>query len=171
MRRPLTERSIAPVFKIVGPGNAYVAMAKRLVFGTVGIDMIAGPSEVGVLADHEANPAWIAADLGPSRTRSAGCGLPGYAECRPGAEVEREIERQLEELPRKDIASEAIEKYAKFFIVKDKDQAVAIMNLIAPEHLEIAFSDAEAYAKNRQCRSHLHRPLYDGTLRRLFCRA
>ena len=63
------------------------------------------------------------------------------------SEVEREIKRQLEDLPRKDIASEAIEKYAKFFIVKDKDQAVDIMNLIAPEHLEIAFPDAEDYAK------------------------
>lgn len=140
--------TIAPVFKIVGPGNAYVAMAKRLVFGTVGIDMIAGPSEVGVLADHEANPVWIAADLlaQAEHDRRAAVFLvtPSAA---LASEVEREIKRQLEELPRKDIASEAIEKYAKFFIVKDKEQAVDIMNLIAPEHLEIAFPDAEDYAK------------------------
>ena len=121
--------SIAPVFKIVGPGNAYVAMAKRLVFGTVGIDWIA--ADLLAQAEHDRRAAVFL--VTPSAALAA--------------EVEREIERQLEELPRKDIASEAIEKYAKFFIVKDKDQAVAIMNLIAPEHLEIAFSDAEAYAK------------------------
>ena len=140
--------SIPPVFKIVGPGNAYVAMAKRLVFGTVGIDMIAGPSEVGVLADHDANPVWVAADLlaQAEHDRRAAVFLvtPSAAFAR---EVEAEVRRQLEELPRKDIAAESIEKHAKFFIVKDKDQAVDIMNLIAPEHLEIAFSDAETWAK------------------------
>lgn len=140
--------SIPPVFKIVGPGNAYVAMAKRLVFGTVGIDMIAGPSEVGVLADHDANPVWVAADLlaQAEHDRRAAVFLvtPSAAFAR---EVEAEVRRQLEELPRKDIAAESIEKHAKFFIVKDKDQAVDIMNIIAPEHLEIAFSDAETWAK------------------------
>lgn len=140
--------SIPPVFKIVGPGNAYVAMAKCLVFGTVGIDMIAGPSEVGVLADHDANPVWVAADLlaQAEHDRRAAVFLvtPSAAFAR---EVEAEVRRQLEELPRKDIAAESIEKHAKFFIVKDKDQAVDIMNLIAPEHLEIAFSDAETWAK------------------------
>lgn len=140
--------SIPPVFKIVGPGNAYVAMAKRLVFGTVGIDMIAGPSEVGVLADHDANPVWVAADLlaQAEHDRRAAVFLvtPSAAFAR---EVEAEVRRQLEELPRKDIAAESIEKHAKFFIVKDKDQAVDIMNLIAPEHLEIAFSDAGTWAK------------------------
>lgn len=141
-------KSIPPVFKIVGPGNAYVAMAKRLVFGTVGIDMIAGPSEVGVLADHDANPVWVAADLlaQAEHDRRAAVFLvtPSAAFA---SEVEAEVRRQLEELPRKDIAAESIEKHAKFFIVKDKDQAVDIMNLIAPEHLEIAFSDAETWAK------------------------
>lgn len=140
--------SIPPVFKIVGPGNAYVAMAKRLVFGTVGIDMIAGPSEVGVLADHDANPVWVATDLlaQAEHDRRAAVFLvtPSAAFA---SEVEAEVRRQLEELPRKDIAAESIEKHAKFFIVKDKDQAVDIMNLIAPEHLEIAFSDAEAWAQ------------------------
>lgn len=140
--------SIPPVFKIVGPGNAYVAMAKRLVFGTVGIDMIAGPSEVGVLADHDANPVWVAADLlaQAEHDRRAAVFLvtPSAAFA---SEVEAEVRRQLEELPRKDIAAESIEKHAKFFIVKDKDQAVDIMNLIAPEHLEIAFSDAETWAQ------------------------
>lgn len=140
--------SIPPVFKIVGPGNAYVAMAKRLVFGTVGIDMIAGPSEVGVLADHDADPVWVAADLlaQAEHDRRAAVFLVTPSAAFAG-EVEAEVRRQLEELPRKDIAAESIEKHAKFFIVKDKDQAVDIMNLIAPEHLEIAFSDAETWAK------------------------
>lgn len=140
--------SIPPVFKIVGPGNAYVAMAKRLVFGTVGIDMIAGPSEVGVLADHDANPVWVAADLlaQAEHDRRAAVFLVTPSAAFAG-EVEAEVRCQLEELPRKDIAAESIEKHAKFFIVKDKDQAVDIMNLIAPEHLEIAFSDAETWAK------------------------
>lgn len=140
--------SIPPVFKIVGPGNAYVAMAKRLVFGTVGIDMIAGPSEVGVLADHDANPVWVAADLlaQAEHDRRAAVFLVTPSAAFAG-EVEAEVRRQLEELPRKDIAAESIEKHAKFFIVKDKDQAIDIMNLIAPEHLEIAFSDAETWAK------------------------
>ena len=140
--------SIPPVFKIVGPGNAYVAMDKRLVFGTVGIDMIAGPSEVGVLADHDANPVWVAADLlaQAEHDRRAAVFLVTPSAAFAG-EVEAEVRRQLEELLRKDIAAESIEKHAKFFIVKDKDQAVDIMNLIAPEHLEIAFSDAEAWAQ------------------------
>lgn len=140
--------SIPPVFKIVGPGNAYVAMAKRLVFGTVGIDMIAGPSEVGVLADHDANPVWVAADLlAQAEHDRRGAVFLVTPSAAFAGEVEAEVRRQLEELPRKDIAAESIEKHAKFFIVKDKDQAVDIMNLIAPEHLEIAFSDAETWAK------------------------
>ena len=138
--------SIPPVFKIVGPGNAYVAMAKRLVFGTVGIDMIAGPSEVGILADHDANPVWVAADLlaHAEHDRRAAVFLVTPSAALAHA-VEAEVQRQLEELPRKEIAAASVENHAKVFITKDKDQAVSIMNLIAPEHLEIEFSDAEAY--------------------------
>lgn len=138
--------SIPPVFKIVGPGNAYVAMAKRLVFGTVGIDMIAGPSEVGILADHDANPVWVAADLlaQAEHDRRAAVFLVTPSAALAHA-VEAEVQHQLEELPRKEIAAASVENHAKVFITKDKDQAVAIMNLIAPEHLEIEFSDAEAY--------------------------
>lgn len=138
--------SIPPVFKIVGPGNAYVAMAKRLVFGTVGIDMIAGPSEVGILADHDANPVWVAADLLAQAEHDLRAAVflvtPSAALAHA---VEAEVQRQLEELPRKEIAAASVQNHAKVFITKDKDQAVSIMNLIAPEHLEIEFSDAEAY--------------------------
>lgn len=138
--------SIPPVFKIVGPGNAYVVMAKRLVFGTVGIDMIAGPSEVGILADHDANPVWVAADLlaQAEHDRRAAVFLVTPSAALAHA-VEAEVQRQLEELPRKEIAAASVQNHAKVFITKDKDQAVSIMNLIAPEHLEIEFSDAEAY--------------------------
>ncbi len=139
--------SIAPVFKIVGPGNAFVAAAKRLVFGTVGIDMIAGPSEVGVLADGSSNPAWAAADLlaQAEHDRRAAVFLVTPDE-KFAAEVEAEVARQLEELPRKAIAGDSIARYAKIFITKDRDQAVEIMNLIAPEHLEIDFPEPEKYA-------------------------
>ncbi len=139
--------SIPPVFKIVGPGNAYVAMAKRLVFGTVGIDMIAGPSEVGVLADDTANPVWVAADLLAQAEHDARAAVFLVTPSRALAEkVEAEVRRQLDELPRRDIAAPSVELYGKIFVTKDMDQAVEVMNLIAPEHLELNTADAEALA-------------------------
>lgn len=139
--------SIPPVFKIVGPGNAYVAMAKRLVFGTVGIDMIAGPSEVGVLADDTANPVWVAADLLAQAEHDARAAVFLVTPSRALAEkVEAEVRRQLDELPRRDIAAPSIEQYGKIFVTKDMNQAVEVMNLIAPEHLELDTADAEALA-------------------------
>lgn len=138
--------SIPPVFKIVGPGNAYVAMAKRLVFGTVGIDMIAGPSEVGVLADDTANPVWVAADLLAQAEHDKRAAVFLVTPSRDFAKkVEAEVQRQLAELPRRDIASQSIEQYGKIFVAKDKQQAVDVMNLVAPEHLEIDFADAESW--------------------------
>lgn len=139
--------SIPPVFKIVGPGNAYVAMAKRLVFGTVGIDMIAGPSEVGVLADDTANPVWVAADLLAQAEHDARAAVFLVTPSRALAEkVEEEVRRQLDELPRRDIAAPSVEQYGKIFVAKDMNQAVEVMNLIAPEHLELDTADAEALA-------------------------
>ena len=139
--------SIPPVFKIVGPGNAYVAMAKRLVFGTVGIDMIAGPSEVGVLADDTANPVWVAADLLAQAEHDARAAVFLVTPSRALAEkVEEEVRRQLDELPRRDIAAPSVEQYGKIFVAKDMKQAVEVMNLIAPEHLELDTADAETLA-------------------------
>ena len=139
--------SIPPVFKIVGPGNAYVAMAKRLVFGTVGIDMIAGPSEVGVLADDTANPVWVAADLLAQAEHDARAAVFLVTPSRALAEkVEAEVRRQLDELPRRDIAAPSVEQYGKIFVTKDMNQAVEVMNLIAPEHLELDTADAETLA-------------------------
>ena len=139
--------SIPPVFKIVGPGNAYVAMAKRLVFGTVGIDMIAGPSEVGVLADDTANPVWVAADLLAQAEHDARAAVFLVTPSRALAEkVEAEVRRQLDELPRRDIAAPSVEQYGKIFVTKDMNQAAEVMNLIAPEHLELDTADAETLA-------------------------
>lgn len=139
--------SIPPVFKIVGPGNAYVAMAKRLVFGTVGIDMIAGPSEVGVLADDTANPVWVAADLLAQAEHDARAAVFLVTPSRALAEkVEAEVRRQLDELPRRDIAAPSVEQYGRIFVTKDMNQAVEVMNLIAPEHLELDTADAETLA-------------------------
>ena len=139
--------STPPVFKIVGPGNAYVAMAKRLVFGTVGIDMIAGPSEVGVLADDTANPVWVAADLLAQAEHDARAAVFLVTPSRALAEkVEAEVRRQLDELPRRDIAAPSVEQYGKIFVTKDMNQAVEVMNLIAPEHLELDTADAETLA-------------------------
>ncbi|WP_427112524.1 histidinol dehydrogenase [Megasphaera sueciensis] len=141
--------TVSPVFKIVGPGNAYVAMAKQLVFGTVGIDMIAGPSEVGILADETSNPVWIAADLlaQAEHDRRAAVFLVTPNAALAGA-VEAEIERQMEELPRKDIIADSIKNCGKVFITKDRKQAIDIMNLIAPEHLEIDFAEPESYVEH-----------------------
>ena len=138
--------SIPPVFKIVGPGNAYVAMAKRLVFGTVGIDMIAGPSEVGILADENANPVYVAADLLAQAEHDCRAAVFLVTTSRElGKAVEKEVQRQLAELPRCEIASASVENHAKIFLAKSKDQAIEVMNLIAPEHLEIDFPAAKSY--------------------------
>ena len=143
--------SVPAVDKIVGPGNAYVAMAKRLVFGTVGIDMIAGPSEVGILADENANPVWVAADLlaQAEHDRRAAVFLATPSAALASA-VEGEVEKQLAELPRQDIAAASVADHGKIFITKDRQQAIDIMNLIAPEHLEIDFPDAEQYVDQIQ---------------------
>ena len=138
--------TVEPVFKIVGPGNAYVAMAKRLVFGLVGIDMIAGPSEVGILADDSANPVWIAADMlaQAEHDRRAALFLVTPSEQLAEA-VEGEVRRQVKELKRSNIAEAAVNDYGKIFITEDKEQAVEIMNRIAPEHLEILFEEPASY--------------------------
>ena len=140
--------SIAAVAKIVGPGNAYVAAAKRQVFGTVGIDMIAGPSEVLILADGDNDPAWIAADLLAQAEHDASAQSilvsddAGFA-----AAVEAAVEAQLETLPRREIAGASWRDYGAIILVDKLDDAIGIVDRLAPEHLEIAASDAEALAR------------------------
>ncbi len=140
--------TIAPVAKIVGPGNAYVAAAKRLVFGKVGIDMIAGPSEVLVIADDTGNADWIAADLlaQAEHDDSAQSILitdsAGLAD-----DVARAVAAQLTVLPRRKIAGASWDEFGAIILVKTLDEAVPLANAIAAEHLEIMTADPDAFAK------------------------
>src|SRR5215217_8066057 len=139
--------TVKPVAKIVGPGNAYVAAAKRVVFGTVGIDMIAGPSEVLILADQSGNPDWIAADL------------LAQAEHDPGAQsilmtddaaladaVEKAVTAQLTTLPRGAVAGASWRDFGAIILVRDLDDALPLVDALAPEHLEIETADPERLA-------------------------
>jgi histidinol dehydrogenase len=139
--------SIAPVVKIVGPGNAYVAAAKRQVFGQVGIDMVAGPSEVVVIADKDNDPAWIAADLLAQAEHDAAAQAILITDDKDFARaVERAVEAELALLPRAETARASWQVFGAIILVKALDQAPALADRLAPEHLEIATSDADALA-------------------------
>src|SRR6201747_2032681 len=136
--------TIAPVAKIVGPGKAYVAAAKRLVFGKVGIDMIAGPSEVLVIADHSANADWIAADLLAQAEHDANAQSILITDSEVLADdVARAVEAQLTTLPRADIARASWKDFGAIILVDNFDTAVSLANAIAAEHLEIMTADPE----------------------------
>jgi histidinol dehydrogenase len=139
--------SIPRVDKIVGPGNAYVAAAKRLVFGDVGIDMVAGPTEVVIVADASANPAWVAADLLAQAEHDA-LALPILVAI--GTDVAEnvgwEIARQLADLPRRAIAEKAIAGKGVAIVVNDAETAIALVNRLAPEHAGLALADARKWA-------------------------
>jgi histidinol dehydrogenase len=140
-------QTIKPVVKIVGPGNAYVAAAKRRVFGAVGIDMIAGPSEVLVLADRTGNPAWIAADmLAQAEHDSAAQAILITDEPALADAVETEIARQLETLPRHAIAAASWRDFGAIILVRQLENAISLVDRLAPEHLEIMARDADALA-------------------------
>jgi histidinol dehydrogenase len=139
--------TIAPVAKIVGPGNAYVAAAKRLVFGKVGIDMIAGPSEVLIIADHAANPGWIAADLLAQAEHDANAqSILITDDAALADEVARAVETQLTTLPRGKIAGASWQEFGAIILVDNLDTAVRLANAIAAEHLEIMTADPESFA-------------------------
>ena len=139
--------TIAPVAKIVGPGNAYVAAAKRLVFGRVGIDMIAGPSEVLIIADRDANPEWIAADLlAQAEHDTAAQAILITDDAALADSVERAVEGQLKTLPRGSVASASWRDFGAIILVGTLDDAVALTDAIAPEHLEIETHDPEPLA-------------------------
>jgi histidinol dehydrogenase len=139
--------SIAPVAKIVGPGNAYVAAAKRLVFGKVGIDMIAGPSEVLIIADGAANADWIAADLlAQAEHDVAAQAILVTDDAALATAVEAAVERQRAALPRGAIAGAAWRDYGAVILVRDLAEAVALTDALAPEHLQIECADAEDLA-------------------------
>jgi histidinol dehydrogenase len=138
--------TIRPVAKIVGPGNAYVAAAKRQVFGTVGIDMIAGPSEVLVVADRDNDPDWIAADLLAQAEHDASAQSilltddAGLAKA-----VEEAVERQLKSLPRAETAAASWRDFGAVILVDELFAAIPLVDRIAAEHVELAIADAEGF--------------------------
>jgi histidinol dehydrogenase len=140
-------QTIRPVAKIVGPGNAYVAAAKRRVFGTVGIDMIAGPSEVLVIADAGNDPDWLAADLLAQAEHDTAAqailitDAPDLADA-----VEAAVTRQLARLPRGETAGASWRDFGAVIVVRSLDEAVPLADRIAAEHLELAVADPEALA-------------------------
>jgi len=140
--------TIAPVDKIVGPGNAYVAAAKRRVFGRVGIDMIAGPSEILVVADGDNDPAWMAADLlsQAEHDRLAQSVLV-TDDGRFAHAVVKAVEGALKSLPRAEIAGASWEDYGAVIVVESLDEAPALVDRLAPEHVELAVADPESLAR------------------------
>jgi histidinol dehydrogenase len=141
-------KTIAPVAKIVGPGNAYVAAAKRIVFGKVGIDTIAGPSEVLILADRDGNADWIAADLLAQAEHDASAQAILITDSAALAEkVERALAAQLAPLPRGKIAAASWRDYGAVIVVPTLEQALPLVDALAPEHIEIVAADAERLAQ------------------------
>ncbi len=138
--------SIPKVDKIVGPGNAFVAEAKRQVFGRVSIDMIAGPSEILVIADALSNPRFVAADLlsQAEHDKMASAVLVTNSE-KLAQEVQLEIEKQLKELPREEIARASIENNSKIIVAESLDDVIDVANEIAPEHLELCVDNPFDY--------------------------
>jgi histidinol dehydrogenase len=140
--------SIAPVAKIVGPGNAYVAAAKRRVFGIVGIDMIAGPSEVLIIADETGNPEWIAADLlAQAEHDPAAQSILITDNAELASAVESSVARQLASLPRRDIAGASWRDFGAIILVAAISEAIPLADAIAAEHLEIITQGAEELSR------------------------
>ena len=139
--------TVPRVDKIVGPGNAYVAAAKRLVFGDVGIDSIAGPTEVVIAADDSVDPRWIAADLLAQAEHDAVAVPILIALGREvGEKIAAETARQVKELPRREIAEKSLRDFGVVIVVDQLDEAVRVMNLLAPEHAELALRRAKELA-------------------------
>lgn len=140
-------KTIPSVDKIVGPGNAYVAAAKRYVFGRVGIDMIAGPSEILIICDGKTNPDWIAMDLFSQAEHDE---LAQAILLTPDAEfasaVQTSIEHQLPLMPRKGIIEKSLKNRGAIIVTKDLEEACAVADRIAPEHLELSVDDPEYWA-------------------------
>lgn len=140
-------QTIAPVDKITGPGNAFVAAAKRRVFGKVGIDMIAGPSEILVIADKDNDPDWIALDLlSQAEHDESAQSLLITDDAAFGQAVADAVEKRLETLERRDIARASWRDFGAVITVSDLDEAVTLSDRIAPEHLELCVADADALA-------------------------
>ncbi len=140
--------TIAPVAKIMGPGNAFVAAAKRVVFGKVGIDMVAGPSEVLIIADSSGNADWIAADLlAQAEHDESAQAILVTDDAALAAAVEGAVENALGQLKRGKIAGASWRDFGAVILVRDLNEALPLVDAIAPEHLEIAAADAEGLAR------------------------
>ena len=140
--------SIAPVDKITGPGNAFVAAARRRVFGKVGIDMIAGPSEILVIADGDNNPDWIALDLlSQAEHDESAQSILVTPDAAFGRAVAAAVEKRLETLERRAIAGASWRDFGAVIVTRDLDEAAALSNRVAPEHLELCVADPEALSQ------------------------
>ncbi|MBN1468959.1 MAG: histidinol dehydrogenase [Fusobacteriaceae bacterium] len=138
--------TVPKVYKIVGPGNIYVAMAKKQVFGSVDIDMVAGPSEVLVIADSKANAKYIAADLlSQAEHDTLACSILVTPSNEVANSVAKEVEKQLEKLSRNEIARKSIENYGRIIVTENMNEAIDLANEIAPEHLELAVENPFDY--------------------------
>ncbi len=134
--------TIPKVDKIVGPGNIYVSLAKQLVYGQVDIDMIAGPSEILIIADETASPRYVAADLlSQAEHDPLAAAILVTSSKKIGEEVQKEVERQMKSLPRFKIIQQSLQKYGRIILVDSLEEGIEIANQIAPEHLELAVSD------------------------------
>ena len=139
-------QSIQPVDKIVGPGNMYVAAAKKLVYGKVDIDMIAGPSEILVIADEHANPAFVAADLlSQAEHDPLACSILISTDQNMIDAVNVELRKQTEQLPKKEIIEQSLANYGTSILANSIEDAIAIANEVAPEHLELQVQNADQY--------------------------
>lgn len=140
--------SIPKVDKIVGPGNIYVTIAKKLVFGQVDIDMIAGPSEILIISDGSSPVSWVAADLLAQAEHDEMAVPLLVTDSREfGKEVQKEVSRQLKSLKRRNIASQAVKSQGRIFIVKNIDEAAQVANALAPEHLELCVKNPKSLLK------------------------
>ena len=140
--------SVQPVDKITGPGNAFVAAAKRRVFGKVGIDMIAGPSEILVIADGDTDPDWIALDLlSQAEHDESAQSILITPDAAVAAAVTRAVEKRLETLERREIAGASWRDFGAVIVTRDLDEAAALSNRVAPEHLELCVADPDTLAE------------------------
>ncbi len=163
--------TIAPVDKITGPGNIYVTLAKKQVYGTVDIDMLAGPSEILILADESANPVELAADLLSQAEHDK---LASAILVSPSLQLLQhtalEVERQLELLPRADIARASWDTYGAVILVRDLQEGMDLANRIAPEHFELVVKEPFCLAgQSKERRRRISGKQYTGAGRRLFC--
>ena len=154
--------TVRKVMKITGPGNAYVARAKKWVFGDVGIDMIAGPSEICVLADETANPSFVAADLlsqAEHDERAAAICVTTSEQF--AGKLVAEVEMQLSVMDRAEIASRSINDYGRIILVESLSEAIEVVNEIAPEHLQIIVENPmDAIAVHTKCRRYFPRSIF-----------